>query len=58
MHTRQDESKITVNSNRINGPTFWGEAESIYVAVVPMQGCVCVLFFLVEVSPEGITAEG
>lgn len=43
---------------RINEPTFWGEAEGVDVAVVPVQGCVRVLFPLVEVSPERMAEEG
>lgn len=32
--------------------TFWGEAQRADGAVVPVQGGVCVLLLVVEVSPE------
>lgn len=34
--------------------TFWGEAESINDVVMPVNGCVCVLLLVVEVSPAKI----
>lgn len=40
------------NGRIIKVSTFWGEAQRADGAVVPVQGGVCVLLLVVEVSPE------